>query len=217
MQPITVNVGPLAAADANGIAEAQTISGAADLVLGGALAVGGVAYLDVPRQVGVSSVGNDEAVAFTIIGTTFGGAPISEIIQGTNGGVAVTQLDFLTVTQVATSGSTADDVTVGTTEVAGSRWARFDSWANAETAIQCTVSGTVNYTVQITMNDPNDSTAPVAIESVDWINSSDTNAVGATGNITTGFARTPTFARVLLNSGTGGVSSTFAQFNVVNK
>ena len=43
MQPISVTVGPLDAADDNGIAQSQTTAGAADLTLNGALVSGGVA------------------------------------------------------------------------------------------------------------------------------------------------------------------------------
>jgi hypothetical protein len=69
----------------------------------------------------------------------------------------------------------------------------------------------VNYTVQSTLDDPNDPTNPVAVSSVVWINSSDAGAVAATTSIQTNFAYTPTYARVLLNSGTGSVTATFAQ------
>ena len=66
MQPISVTVGPLDAADDNGIAQSQTTAGAADLTLNGALVSGGVATFDSPRQVIITSGGNDTGVTFTI-------------------------------------------------------------------------------------------------------------------------------------------------------
>lgn len=217
MQPIVVSVGPLVAADTNGICESQTTAGAANLNLNGALVTGGVAVLDAPRQIGITSGGNDTGVTFTVYGTTFGGVSISEAVTGTSGSTATTLLDFLTVTRVSTSSATsASGVTVGTTGVARSRWVRLDSWANNNTAIQCNASGTVNYTVQVTMDDPNSPTNPVTPVNVTWLNTNDADAVSATGDIFTNFQFTPTFARVLLNSGTGSVTATFAQFNVVN-
>ena len=65
MQPISVTVGPLDAADDNGIAQSQTTAGAADLTLNGALVSGGVATFDSPRQVIITSAGNDTGVTFT--------------------------------------------------------------------------------------------------------------------------------------------------------
>lgn len=218
MQPITVTVGPLASASANNIALSQTTAGAADLTLNGSLVTGGVATLDEPRQVLITNVGNDSALTFTVYGTWIGGQTISETVQGTSGSSVATTLDFATVTRVAVSGATSvSGVTVGTNGIAGSRWVRLDSWANNNTAIQCNVSGTANYTVQVTMDDPNSPTNPVAVGNVSWLNTNDTDAVTAVVDVFTNFQFTPTFARILLNSGSGSVAATFAQFNVVNK
>lgn len=219
MQPITISVGPLDAAAADAIAASQTVSGASDVNLDGTLVdANGVAILDVPRQVLITNGGNDASITFTVYGTTFGGAVVSETVQGTNGGTVATSVDFKTVTRVATSGSTsASGITVGTNGVAGSRWLRLDSWANAQTAIQCNATGTVNYTLQVTMDDPNDPVSPVAINAVTWLNTNDGDAVTAIGDTFTNFDWTPTYARIRLNSGSGSVTGTFAQFNVVNK
>lgn len=218
MQPITVTVGPLDAADDNGIATSQTTAGAANLTLNGALVTGGVAYLDSPRQVIVTSGGNDTGVTFTVYGTTYGGQSVSESITGASGGASATNTDFATVTRVATSSATSGSgVIVGTNSAAGSRWVRMDSWAFPQSAIQCNANGTVNYTVQVTMDDPNSPTNPVAISAVTWINTNDPDAVTAVGDVFTNFEWTPTWARILLNSGTGTVTATFAQFNVVSR
>lgn len=216
MQPITVTVGPLAAADDNGIAESQTTAGAANLTLNGALVSGGVAILDEPRQVAISSAGNDTGVTFTVYGTTYGGASVSESLTGASGGAVATKTDFATVTQVSTSSATsASGVIVGTNSLAGSRWIRMDSWAFAQSAMQINISGTINYTVQTTMDDPNSPVSPVAISAVNWVNSTDTNVVGQSATKSTSFVTTPTWVRVLLNSGTGSVTATIAQFGNV--
>lgn len=218
MQPIFVTVGPLASASANNIATSQTVSGAVNVTLNGSTVSGGVAVLDAPRRVLITNVGNDSGITFTVYGTTFGGTSVSEVLQGTSGSTVASTVDFATVTRIATSGSTsASGITVGTNGVAGSRWVRLDSWADAQTAIQCNATGTVNYTVQVTMDDPNSPTNPVGINAVTWLNSNDTDAVTAIGDIFTNFDWTPTYARILLNSGSGTVVGTFAQFNVANK
>lgn len=218
MQPINASVGPLTAADDNGIAESQATIGAANLTLNGALVTGGVAVMDVPRRVVITSGGNDSSITFTVYGTTFNDVSVVEVLAGTNGSASISKVDFKTVTRIATSGGTSlSGVIAGTNGSAGSRWVRLDSWADAKTAIQCDAVGTVNYTVQVTMEDPNDPVAPIGIASVSWINTNDTDAVNAIGDVFTNFSWSPTYARILLNSGTGYVSGTFAQFNVVNQ
>lgn len=213
MRPVIVSVGPLAAASANNIATSQTVSGAAAVTLNGSLVNGsGVAVLDNPRQILITNVGNDSGITFTVKGTSFTGGSISQTVTGTNGSTVATTLDFATVTSITTSGSTsASGITVGTNAVAGSSWVRFDDFAPSNISIQCDVSGTVNYTVQSTLNDPNSPTNPVAISSVNWISSSDSAVVNQTATAQSNFNFSPCYARILLNGGTGSVTATFLQ------
>jgi hypothetical protein len=212
MQPITVTAGPLASASANNIALNQTTAGAANLTLNGSLVSGGVATLDKPRQILITNVGNDSAITFTVYGTWFDGQSISETVQGTNGSSVATTLDFATVTRVATSAATSvSGVTVGTNGVAGSRWIRFDDFAPGQITVQGNVSGTVNYSVQTTLNDPNDPFTPVAIGSVVWLDALDANIVSESAAKSGYIAYAPVYARVLLNSGSGSASITFLQ------
>ena len=67
------------------------------------------------------------------------------------------------------------------------------------------------------MDDPNDPFNPVAVSAVTWLNTNDTDAVSATGDVFTNFDWTPTWVRILLNSGTGSVTAKIAQFNVVSR
>lgn len=196
-----------------------TISGAA----AGAVTVGmnGLATLDTARRVLITCGGNDTGITFTVTGTDWAGSPISETITGVSGSTTYSVLDYLTVTSITTSGAVATVVSVGTNGVASSPWVRFDNYAAAaQVAIQLTVSGTVNYTLQQTLDDPNRTTNNVvtntyqtARSSVAWVNSSDSNAVGATSTIQTNYSMVPVFSRVLLNSSTGSgyVTGTFVQ------
>lgn len=88
---------------------------------------------------------------------------------------------------------------------------RFDDFAPGLISIQCDVTGTVNYTIQSSLDDPNDPFAPVAVGSMTWIDTSDTAAVGATTSVQSNFMFAPKFARIKLNSGTGSVTATFLQ------
>lgn len=93
---------------------------------------------------------------------------------------------------------------------------RFDDYAPGQVAIQCNATGTVNYTVQSSLDDPNDQMGQaVAVALMNWVSSSDTAAVGATATVQTNFQFAPKFARILLNSGTGSVTATFLQAGAI--
>ena len=117
MSPVNVyNVVP-AALVTNGICLQQTITGAANAVINGSLASGGVATLDVPRNVIVDAAGAATAV-LTIFGTDAYGIPMSEAIT-LNGTTAVAgKKAFKTITRIASS-ATATDIFVGTGDVFG--------------------------------------------------------------------------------------------------
>ena len=106
-------------------------------------------------------------------------------------------------------------ITVSVSDASGgvkySSLVRFDDFAPSNISIQCNVTGTVNYTVQSTLDDPNSPTNPVAEASMTWVDSSDSAVVGATATKQSNFLFAPAFVRVKLSSGTGSVSATFLQ------
>lgn len=95
-----------------------------------------------------------------------------------------------------------------------SSWIRLDEWSTGVVGFQVNVTGTVNYTVQQTYDDPNSPTNPVAVNSVTWFSSPDANVVGATAAKQSSYIVPPTFMRVLLNSGDGTVTLTAVQSGV---
>lgn len=214
MRPITATVGPLTAGSANNIALSQTPGAAAALTLNGSLVVNGVAILDNPRRVLITTA--DTTHTFTITGATPTGSVISESFL-VAGGATYSQLDYATISSITISGAATGAVTVGTNGIASTPWVRLDEWASPPVGIQCNATGTVNYTVQSTYDNPNSSTNPVLPSATTWINTNDTNAVNATGNVQTNFLFTPIFVRALLNSGSGSVSMTVVQYNVASR
>jgi hypothetical protein len=210
MRPVVVTVGPLSAASANAICLSQTPAAGA-LTINGALATGGVATLDTPRRVLITAAGNESAKTFVVTGTDLTGQIVSERITGPNTGTAQTILDYKTVRSVTISATAAAAVTVGTNGVASSAWVRFDEWAPSSISIQCSVSGVANYTVQQTLDDPNSPTSPVGLASVTWLPSPDSNLIAATVSVQSNYAFMPTYARIVLNSGTGSVTGNFIQ------
>ena len=176
----------------------------------------GFATLDTARNIIFTSGGNDTGVTITISGTNWAGTPISETVTGASGAAASTVLDYLTVTQVKVSAATATTITVGTNGVAGSQWINLDPWADGKVSGQCVVSGTVNYTVQTTNDDPNSYANPVSPSAVIW-DSSFAGIPAGTGSVQFGLAEAPLWMRVLLNSetGTGSVRMSIAQSSAV--
>lgn len=210
MRPITVTVGPLVAAAANNIAGSQTPSGAGNLTLSAAAIAGTVP--DTARRVLFTPAGAEagNGTVWTIYGTDWNGNTISETVNGVNSpSTAQTVYDYRTVTRIAVNMAQAGAVTVGTNGVASSRPIFLDSFAPAPTSIQVTVSGTVNYTVRQSLDNPNTISGGYAAST--WVNHPDSTLVAATGTAQGNYAYLPQMCQVLLNSGTGTVTMTVIQ------
>lgn len=219
MRPIVVTVGPLAAAAADNICTSQTPTSGTALTLDGALVVDGVAVLDKPRRVLVTFGVEASDRTMVIVGTDWAGLPISETVAIPNGAGATVAsvLDYATVESITPAGGGfSAAVTVGTNGVAGSPWVRTD-WATTivNAIVQLNVTGTVNATVQVTLDDPNSVTDPVDRADVVWFNSGTAALVGATGDVYS-TSTIGCWMRVLLNSGSGSVEATFLQTTLMN-
>lgn len=188
----------LTAAAANNIAQSQS-PGAGAITLNGSLVSGGVATLDTPRRIRITSGGNDSGITFTIIGTNYFGNSLSETITGPNATTADTTQDFATVTSVTHTGSVAGTVTVGTNGVGSTPWYNLDPFTDTfNVGIGVVVSGTVNFTVQYTYDDANapyTGTFPTAF---------DLSALASKTANTDGTLTNPCWGvRLTINSGTG--------------
>jgi hypothetical protein len=200
MRATTVTVGPLATASANNGSTAGV--------------------LDTPRRVLFTQAASESGKTFTLVGTDANGSTQTEVLTAAASATTVhSALDFSTVTAASISSAASGAITIGTNGVASSRWVRLDEWANPTATIQVTVSGTVNYTVQQTMQDPNSPTNPVLPYLVNWTDAPDPNVVGSTGTFGSSFTNSPLWVRVLLNSetGTGSLSAVIAQSGVVSR
>lgn len=204
MRPIRITRA-LTAADADGIALAQTTAGAGNLTLNGAFVAGGVAQLDAQRKVGIASTGNLSAVTFTVFGTDQAGNVISESLAGPNNNTVSTVLDYYTVTRVAVSAAVGTNVTVGTTGVGASAPIPLDQYLTPfNVSVGCVVTGTIDYTVQYTFDAVFASAGPFT-----WTNHADLTGETATADGT--YISPVAATRVLTNSGTGSVAMTVMQ------
>lgn len=101
------------ALDADGISVAATLSGAGNLTIGGALADGGSVSLSSGRIVTILNAGNDTGDTFTVTGTDVNGDAQTEDITGANAGTATGTKYFKTISQIASDGASAGDVSAG--------------------------------------------------------------------------------------------------------
>lgn len=166
--------------------------------------------LDTARQIIFTSGGNDTGITFTITGRDLTGNPLSEIVTGASGGIAASVQSFYVISSIVASGATATTLTVGTNGVARSPILSLDPWAQAQSACQAVVTGTVNYTVQTSQDDPNSVANPIAPSAMTW-DSNNAGVIGATTSGAFNMAVSPLYISVLLNSGTGSVRLTVAQ------
>jgi hypothetical protein len=111
-----VGAGPLAAAGylALGVVNLPGITVMPSF--GGVTGPGGhsIIKLDVPRNVSVTSTGNDSAVNFTVFGWDQYGSPMAEQITGSNAGIATGKKAFLYIRAVYASAAVAANASVGT-------------------------------------------------------------------------------------------------------
>jgi len=147
----------MAAPVANGISLSQKPSagGLQSLVLNGALVTGGVAVLDVPRKVAITSTGNEIALTFVITGTNFAGRPQSESLAGPNTTTVASALYYQTVTSITVSGNTAGNITVGTNGQATTPWfpMNYNRYPVSSQICNISAGGSLTYTVQFTGDD----------------------------------------------------------------
>lgn len=211
MRPTTVTVGPLTGASANNIALAQAPTSA--FTLNGSTVTGGIAVLDTARRVLFTTTDDESANTATITGTDVNGQVQTDVVALTSSSTSYSAIDFKTVIRIVLASAAGANITVGTNGVASSRWMRMDEYAQSGAAIQAIVTGTVNYTVQVTMQDPDSPFVAVPPYQVVWSSHPDPNFVGATTTQFGAYTDCPLWTRVLLNSGTGSVSTTIAQFS----
>lgn len=134
------------ALDADGISTAATLSGAGNLTINGALASGGSCTFDAGRIVTILSAGDDSGDTFTVTGTDVNGDAQTEDITGANAGTATGTKYFKTVTQIATDGASAGNVSAGVNASAGDVIFAGRSRLKGVFTVNSATAGTINFT-----------------------------------------------------------------------
>lgn len=190
MRPRRLDIDP-ANVDADGLADGNSSAGAT-LTLDGALTSGGTftSADGLAHRLVILDLGADDqtGATYTITGTDSDGRAQTEDIAGPGASASVeTTKYFLTVTSVAiaspVAGSTVD---MGTVDEVASKTIPLDHYATTPVTVQVEVTGTINYSVEVTAQDPYTSgdAAPFDFddqEDLAWID--DGNFGGKTANL----------------------------------
>lgn len=115
------------ALDADGVCASQTLGGAGDLTINGALATAGVATFGEQQRVTLASAGNYSAVTFTLYGTDARGRSISEALVGPNNSTVTSTLNYKTVTRISSSAALGTAITSGNSDALETAWVALDT------------------------------------------------------------------------------------------
>lgn len=211
MRSIRVTLGPFAAANAALLAASQTPVSGTPLTLTGT-------QPDTARRV-LLTFGNEAAArTLALTGTDRAGQTISETLVVPSGasGVALSALDYATVTNAVPGGSgwsapaTLGTYAGGTAGPAGSSaWARLDDYGFAPVDLQVDLSGTMTFTVEASDDDPN-AGAPlpvIAPSAMSWTCPDTTNLSQKSASLRDSLATPPSFVRVSCNAYTGSAQA----------
>ena len=195
------------AASATSVAAAQVLNTTA-VTINGTLASGGVATYTVSAYPTVTADSNANGKTFTIVGTRPGGGDqTSTITFAAASGTVTGSIAFATITGVTASAATSATISVGNAITGYTDWIPLDIYTpNQVTNISAKTSGTVNYSVQYTNEDPFDRS--IQQLAVPHPNASLTGATGDETQFTTTLMRA---VRLVINSGNGSVRFTCVQ------
>jgi hypothetical protein len=194
------------AADANSVAAEQLLNASGAITINGDLASGGVATLTVPAYL---TIFNDKSatVSFAVTGTRPGGGTQTETIAFTASGTVTGSLSFATVTSILADAPTSATISVGNAVTGYTDWIPLDIYTpNQVTNISNKVTGTVNYSVEYTNEDPFDRS--IQQLAVPHPNASLTASTKDETQFTTTLMRA---VRLKINSGNGSVRFTCVQ------
>jgi hypothetical protein len=143
------------------IALAQTLSAAGNLVLNGG---GGTPGLNTPvvvfpgftRVVTLTSTANLSGINFTITGT-LNNSTISEVLAGPNNNTVTSTNIYDSITSIAASAAfNPNTVSAGIGATGRTQWTNWDYNAPVcNYSVQVAVTGTINYTLNVTLDDAN--------------------------------------------------------------
>lgn len=209
------------------IAQGQSVAAGGDVILNGTSVVAGVAgsgpfgatvtqaVLDTQRRVAIVSSGNDSANSAHIYGLRGTGQPINEVLDLTNGGTAVSALDYQNVSTISLASATAGTITVGTNGTGSTDWLMPNFHLTPfNMAVADQVTGTLTWTMESTQDtywsQPTGIGYTTPVPNVGTIEAPGSVAVGIT------LTEPVTGYRFTISAGTGTLAAQATQAGVVN-
>jgi hypothetical protein len=202
-QPIVVQYGLTTAANATNVVNAVGTTGPNINLLSASV------VLDTQRRLLFTTAGNESANTFVIVGLNAANMTVSENLTGPNASTTQTSLDYKTVISIKALATTAGTISVGTNGVGSSLW-NIMNWNATPVNIECAVvvqSGSANWTVQYTYDDPNNLPANVSVPTA----FNHPTLVATTSPLDGAINDPVTAIRFLINSGTGTIRGTIIQ------
>lgn len=151
-RPKTLSLTMVASND-DAICASQTPGGAGDLTLDGVLVASGVAVLDVPRHILLTTGADESAKTVTITGTDrYGNVLTASTTLPNNTTKIVTGYNFKTVTGITIDGATTGAIKIGTADSLDSQWIPLN-WRVADAAtitIHLSTGANLTYSTQST-------------------------------------------------------------------
>jgi hypothetical protein len=193
------------------VAKAQTLVAAGNLVLNGSLIAPGInippiVFNGITRTITLTSAANLSAVNFTITGYV-NSAIVTEVLAGPNGNTVTSVNAYDSILSIsASAGFSPNTVSAGTGQTGRTHWINFDyDILVPNYSIQVVVTGTINYTFGVTLDDVNTVTPTVF-----------TPVVALTGATTSQLASLTApinWMKITINSSdaTGAIVATFLQ------
>lgn len=214
MKPIIKTFYGPAEASANSVALSQSLGGAGNLTLNGALVTGGVARFTPNDRIDITSVGDDSGITFTVVGKDPNGFPITETFSGANAATLEFDYFYSEVSQISASGATAGAVTVGNRSSALTEFMPLDWYAGPQTFYGVKTIGDVLapvWTVTGTLDYVDNPEAPIRFNDVSTANCPTLDLVSQTGDARAQISWTPLYVCLLI-SGPGELVFTIVQF-----
>lgn len=151
-------------ASATAIAAAQTLAGAGAMVLNGPyvqqnmLPYQTVAKMSdaYNRKITLTSTGNISGVNFTIVGKTYNGTAVTEVLAGPNNNTVTSLNDYYEIDSVTANGAVGTATSIGTGTSGNTTWIKGNTYSQPNSAglyIGVTAT-TINVTVEGTPDDP---------------------------------------------------------------
>lgn len=208
------------------ISALQTLGAAGNLLLNGSLNTSGnyisaVAYpggLAIPlivfqgitRSITLTSANDLSAVNFTIHGV-YNNAPLSEVLAGPMANTVTSVNIYDAITSISTSAAAAA-VSVGTGETGRTAWISGDyDMLIPNYSVQAVRTATINYTLFLTLDDPNTVAIPTVFSPIAAL-------TGATTSQFASFTNPINYMNITINSsdGTGALVATFLQQGIAS-